>query len=388
MEGQYRLEVVTAANSREKSQKENGKRKSQRYHKKYRNVGRTAEVDKIGIEQSALESPDVNDKGNCPPELPSQEGAVEKHDKTAAISKSIIILRNTTGRFSKKRKQKTDSAKHSGKLSGSPSQQARPNDDEPESHTIGLILGRNEPSTLCKTTARLGVMNTPKVVGTRQRGSYPVMQHTATEKAGLKCLESTDTTCHKLQDTNLGNANSPKAKHKRSYRRLHEKQRAQHRMASDASAKVIDVPCSPSKSVKSFRRQKCESVQIADVAYVPGVKKVHWVDEVGVESVERESISCLANQGSASLQDHGLEHQIKAKSLHLKTSHLSFLEHQNLQHFSSTVSYLVFYFIASDPFHRSRSTVTTVLLPEFEVDKNSQNIGSEYANYSPIFPKL
>ena len=263
----------------------------------------------------------MDDNQGSLPELLPQEKAVQSHDSTSAISKSMTLPSKVIGKCSHKKRKKTHSAKDSGNLMVPPTQQTHPDDGVPENSTIDPISGAIKSSTSCEMIAGIEAMNPFETQGTRKQGNHPVKQRSVAEKAGPKPLDTIDIPSHELQDTNLGVTKSPKIKHKRNYRRLNEKQRAPHHMA-----------------------RGCEPAQITDDANIPGAKKVHWVDRVGVESVERESLFYVANQGSASLQEHNLEHQLKAKSLHEKPSHLDILDHPHLQHFSSTVSYLTLYF--------------------------------------------
>ncbi|MCJ1437452.1 hypothetical protein MMC27_006839 [Xylographa pallens] len=314
MEGQHRSTAAAVDDLKETTEKGKLKRKSRRSNKKQEQKGR---------EQSASDSQHVDGNQGCLPELLPQEKVVENHDKTSAILKSITLPSKMTGKCSNKKKKKTHAAKDSGNPTEPPTQQTRPNIGEPENSTIHPISGGIEPSTSCETTARIEIMNPSETQGTRMQGKHPVVQHPVAQKASPKSLDTIDRPGHELQGTNLDVVKSPENKHKRNYRRLNEKQWAQHHTAC-----------------------KCGPAQVTDDGNMPGAKKVHWVDSVGVESVDRESLSCVANQGSASLQDHSLKPH---KSLHQNPSHLNSLDHLNLKHFSSTVSYLVLYFITLIP---------------------------------------
>ncbi|MCJ1379482.1 hypothetical protein MMC17_002583 [Xylographa soralifera] len=377
MEGQHRLKAADVVVSEETMQKEKRKQKSHRSHKKNKNVEKTAELTK---KQSAADGQDVNVDKGCPPELLPQEGAIESHDKNSAISRSITLPTKTKGKRSNKKKQKTQSAKILGKPLEPATEQTRPNNGEPKNSIMNPVSGGVEPSTSCETTARIELVRPSQ--GTRKQGQHPVMQHPVAEKAGAKPLDLIDIPCHELQGTNLDVAKPPTNKHKRNYRRLNDKQRAQHHVANDTSAKALDVPINQPMSVESFRRQKCRPAQIKDDTNTPGAKKVHWVDDIGVESVERESLSCVPNQGSASLQEHSLEHQMKAKPLHQKTSHLNSLDHPTPKHIALTevTAPVTVQFVPSFELPRRTSTHKRVSLSDLH------DLVIQLANPSPAFP--
>ena len=280
----------------------------------------------------------------CPLELPPQEGAVENHDKTSAISGSIALPSKTKDKCPNKKQQKKQGTNRSAKLMELLTQQTHPKDGEAELSSIDPVSGGLEPSTMCRRTARVEITNPAKTQGTRKQQKHPVIQHPVVEKACPKPFDTIAIPCHEGESTNMDVGTPPKIKHKRkrNYRRLNENQRAQHQVAINASIKTSDVPINQ--------------------PMISGAKEVHWGDSVDVEHVECESPSCVPSQeGPASLQERSLEHQMNAKSLHYqRTSHLISPDLLHLKDFSSTVSYLNRYCITSIPFidHVAQSTLS------------------------------
>ncbi|MCJ1394659.1 nucleolar DEAD-box protein required for synthesis of 60S ribosomal subunit [Xylographa bjoerkii] len=338
MEGHNQLKADAGKDAKETPQNEKRKRKSQRSDKKYKGVEKTGETIQIGVEPSASDGQHLNGNQGCPPACLPQEGAIKNHDKKNP--KKITLFSKVNGQPSNKKKQKSHSTKKSGKLVESPSEQTRSNDGKPEVTDVTQVPCVSVSNTPCETTARVEMAEQPKDQGTRKQGKNPVIQPLVTEKSGSpqvpKGLDTIETPRHELHTIDIEIEKSPKNKHKRNYRRLSVKQRTQHHVVKNASVEDSIFAISQPMSVESHQRQLCDPPHSTDDREIPGAKKVHWEDNIGVEAVERESLSCVPSQGSASLQGHSLKPQLEANSLYHKTSHLNSVHPPNIKHFSST----------------------------------------------------
>ncbi|MCJ1402124.1 hypothetical protein MMC11_005343 [Xylographa trunciseda] len=327
MEGQNRLQVAAGKNSKGTSQAAKRKRNQRRHKKSVKSVEKSGEETR---KQKATEGQPVDGNQICPPDSPSHEEALEDHDRNSTIPKSITLLSKTKRKPSNRHNENAHSAKDSGKLVELLTQQTRANGGEPENSN------NDQLSAPCEAKSWIKAKKLSKAHGTRKQGEHPVVQPLITGIADSIFWDTIETPRYEVHNTDPETEKPPKHKHKRNNRRLSAKQRTQHHVVGNTSANAPVVPVIQPTSVEPEQGQTRESSRSTDCTELTGAKKVRWDHNVGVESAERESSSFVPNQGSASLRGYSLEHQVKAKPLHHKPSHLTSLNHPNINHFFST----------------------------------------------------